>query len=75
MSRKEEIMLKREILEEVKKEINYKKKIEFKKEILEEIKECMLFDGENYSLNKNQLNRIILQYEMEIEGIRQYFEY
>ncbi len=41
--------------------MSYKEKIEFKKEI----KECMLFDGENYSLNKKQLDRIILQYEMD----------
>lgn len=55
--------------------MNYKEKIELKKEILEEIRECMLFDGENYSLSKKQLERIILKYEMEIEGVKQYFEY
>lgn len=54
--------------------MNYKEKIELKKEILEEIRECMLFDGESYSLNKKQLERIILKYEMEIEGVKQYFE-
>ena len=38
--------------------MKYEEKLEFKKEIFKEIKNCILFDGKGYSLNKKELSFI-----------------
>ena len=54
--------------------MKYEEKLEFKKEIFKEIKNCILFDGKGYSLNKKELEKLIQKYETEIEGIKQYLK-
>ena len=39
--------------------MKYEEKLEFKKEIFKEIKNCILFDGKGYSLNKKELEKLI----------------
>lgn len=55
--------------------MNYEEKLEFKKEIFKEIKNCILFDGKGYSLNKKELEKLIQKYKTEIEGIKQYLKH